>query len=192
MNISGFKLKNLITISSVLITMLLIFIFGATYRLERFFIFLNPSQDINGAGWIYNQLNTLRNSAGLFGNGANSNLSIIPDANMEFALTSIIHCFGWIVGILVIALVLSFIVRIGLISSTTKNTYGKLLISGLFMLFTIQFILNILANFSLSPILGVSMPFISYGGTQLVINVLAISIINNIYKFRNTSSEFTN
>ena len=192
MNISGFKLKNLITISSVLITMLLIFIFGATYRLERFFIFLNPSQDINGAGWIYNQLNTLRNSAGLFGNGANSNLSIIPDANMEFALTSIIHCFGWIVGILVIALVLSFIVRIGLISSTTKNTYGKLLISGLFMLFTIQFILNILANFSLSPILGVSMPFISYGGTQLFINVLAISIINNIYKFRNTSSEFTN
>ena len=192
MNISGFKLKNLITISSVLIAMLLIFIFGATYRLERFFIFLNPSQDINGAGWIYNQLNTLRNSAGLFGNGANSNLSIIPDANMEFALTSIIHCFGWIVGILVIALVLSFIVRIGLISSTTKNTYGKLLISGLFMLFTIQFILNILANFSLSPILGVSMPFISYGGTQLVINVLAISIINNIYKFRNTSSEFTN
>ncbi len=60
------------------------------------------------------------------------------------------------------------------------------------MLFTTQFILNILANFSLSPILRISMPFISYGGTQLVINVLAISIINNIYKFRNTSSAFTN
>lgn len=192
MYISGFKLRTLITISSALIAMLLIFIFGAAYRVERFFIFLNPSQDINGAGWIYNQLNTLRNSAGLFGNGANSNLSIIPAANMEFALTSIIHCFGWIVGILVIALVLSFIIRIGIISSNTKNTYGKLLISGLFMLFTIQFILNILANFSLSPIFGISMPFISYGGTQLLINVLAISIINNVYKYRNTASKLSN
>lgn len=111
---------------------------------------------------------------------------------MEFALTSTIHCFGWIVGILVIALVLSFIIRIGIISSNTKNTYGKLLISGLFMLFTIQFILNILANFSLSPILGISMPFISYGGTQLLINVLAISIINNVYKYRNTASKLSN
>ena len=57
---------------------------------------------------------------------------------------------------------------------------------------TIQFILNILANFSLSPILGISMPFISYGGSQLVINVVAISIINNVYKFRNTHSELSN
>ena len=111
---------------------------------------------------------------------------------MEFALTSIIYCFGWIVGIIVIALVLSFIIRIGFISSNTKNTYGKLLVSGLWSFFTVQFILNILANFSLSPILGINMPFISYGGSQLVINVLSISIINNVYKFRNISSSLSN
>ncbi|EKY23287.1 hypothetical protein HMPREF0216_02957 [Clostridium celatum DSM 1785] len=111
---------------------------------------------------------------------------------MEFVLTSIIYCFGWIVGIIIIALVLSFIIRMCFISINTKNTYGKLLVSGLCSLFTIQFILNILANFSLSPILGISMPFISYGGSQLVINVVAISIINNVYKFRNTHSELSN
>ena len=188
MHISGFKLKYLIIISGLLTSMLLLFIFGATYRIERFFIFLNPSQDINEAGWIYNQLSNLRNSAGLIGNKSSINTLPVPDANMEFALTSIIYCFGWIVGILVMALVLSFIIRIGFISINTKNTYGKLLISGLSALFAIQFILNVLANFSLSPILGVGMPFISYGGSQLVINVLAISIINNVYKFRNVSS----
>ena len=191
MNISGFKLKYLIIISASLGSIFLLCVFKTAYRIERFFIFLNPEKYINDEGWIYNQLNTLRNSAELLGNNSNIDISILPDANMEFALTSIIFSFGWIVGILVIELVLSFIIRIGFISSNTKNTYGKLLISGLCALFAIQFILNILTNFSLSPILGINMPFISYGGSQLIINILAISIINNVYKFRNVSSTFT-
>ena len=192
MHISGFKLKYLISISGVLISLLLFIIFNVSYRIERFFIFLNPSKDIAGAGWIYNQLNTLRNSAGLLGADSPINSSVLPDANKEFALTSIIYSFGWIVGIIVIALVLSFIVRIAFISMNTKNTYGKLLVSGLCSLFAIQFILNILFNFSLFPILCINMPFISYGGSQLVINMLSISIINNVYKFRNISSTLSN
>lgn len=192
MHISGFKLKYLIFISGTLCSILLLFIFNAEYRIRRFFIFLNPTQDIDNTGWIYNQLNTLRNSAGLLGTGSTINSSFLPDANMEFALTSIIYCFGWIIGIMVITLVLSFIIRIAFISNNTKNTYGKLLVSGLCSLFAIQFILNILFNFSLSPILGINMPFISYGGSQLVINVLSISIINNVYKFRNVSSTLSN
>ena len=192
MHISGFKLKYLIFISGTLCFILLLFIFNAEYRIRRFFIFLNPTQDIDNTGWIYNQLNTLRNSAGLLGTGSPINNSVLPDANMEFALTSIIYSFGWIVGVIVITLVLSFIVRIAFISRSTKNTYGKLLVSGLCSLFAIQFILNILFNFSLFPILGINMPFISYGGSQLVINMLSISIINNIYKFRNVSSTLSN
>lgn len=192
MHISGFKLKYLIFISGTLCFILLLFIFNAEYRIRRFFIFLNPTQDIDNTGWIYNQLNTLRNSAGLLGTGSPINSSVLPDANMEFALTSIIYCFGWIIGIMVITLVLSFIIRIAFISNNTKNTYGKLLVSGLCSLFAIQFILNILFNFSLSPILGINMPFISYGGSQLVINVISISIINNVYKFRNVSSTLSN
>ena len=190
-NISGFKIKYLIITSGALGSILLS-IFRTAYRTERLFIFLNPAQDINNAGWIYNQLNTLRNSAGLLGTGSTINNSALPDANMEFALTSIIYCFGWIIGIMVMALVLSFIIRIAFISRNTKNTYGKLLVSGLCSLFAIQFILNILANFSLSPILGINMPFISYGGNQLIINILSISIINNVYKFRNVSSTLSN
>lgn len=192
MSISGFKLKYLISIYGVLISLLLFIIFQTPYRIERFFIFLNPSEYINSDDWIYNQLNTLRNSAGLFGSGSTVNSSFLPDANMEFALTSIIYCFGWIVGIIVIALVLSFIIRLAFISINTKNTYGRLLVSGLCSLFAVQFILNILANFSLSPILGINMPFISYGGNQLIINILSISIINNVYKFRNVSSTLSN
>lgn len=192
MHLSGFKLKYLIILSGALSSVFLAFILSSDYRVRRFFIFLNPEKDIDNTGWIYNQLNTLRNSAGLLGNGSNINNLSIPDSNMEFALTSIIYCFGWIVGILVIALVLAFIIRIGFIGSNTKNTYGKLLVSGLCALFSIQFVLSILANFSLSPILGISMPFVSYGGSQLVINIIAISIINNVYKFRNLSSPLSN
>ena len=193
MHISGLKTKHLVMTFSFFATIFSLAIFsGPYYRKDRFFAFLNPLKDSEGSRWIYNQLNTIRNSATLFGNSININSNFIPDSNMEFVLTSIIYCFGWIVGIIIIALVLSFIIRMFFISINTKNTYGKLLVSGLCSLFTIQFILNILANFSLSPILGISMPFISYGGSQLVINVVAISIINNVYKFRNTHSELSN
>ena len=93
MHISGFKLKYLIIFSSALGAILLLSIFRSAYRTERLFIFLNPSQDIDNAGWIYNQLNTLRNSSGLLGTGSTINSSVLPDANMEFALTSIIYWF---------------------------------------------------------------------------------------------------
>lgn len=190
MYLSGFKLKYIVIISGVLCLSLLLFIYQASYRINRLFAFLNPTKNKDTTGWIYNQLNTLRGSAGLFGSGSYINDYMLPNANMEFALTSIIYCFGWIVGIIVIALILSFIIRIGFISKNTKNTYGKLLVSGLCALFAVQFILNILSNFSLCPVLGINLPFISYGGSQIVINVIAISIINNVYKFRNVSSNF--
>ncbi|KJZ95357.1 hypothetical protein ClosIBUN22A_CONTIG130g02612 [Clostridium sp. IBUN22A] len=60
-----------------------------------------------------------------------------------------------------------------------------MLIAGICTLFSFQFLFCILSSLSLFPALGFSMPFISYGGTGLLINILAVSLINNIYRNRN-------
>ncbi len=186
MIISGFKIKYLILTISSLFVIFTAFLLSEAYRIERFFAFSNPSKDPSSSGWIYNQLSSLNLSAGILGKGNNLTSVTLPEAHTDFVFTSIIYSFGWISGILLLAVILGFIIRIGFIGANTKDSYGKLLVSGICSLFAVQFLLSILANLSLSPILSVSMPFISYGGNQLLINILSIAIINNVYKQRNT------
>ena len=186
MIICGFKIRYLILTISSLLAIFSAFLLSEAYRIERFFAFSNPSKDPSGAGWIYNQLSSLNLSAGILGQGNNLTSITLPEAHTDFVFTSIIYSFGWIAGIILLAVILGFIIRIGFIGANTKDSYGKLLVSGICSLFAVQFLLSILANLSLSPILSVNMPFISYGGSQLLINILSIAIINNVYKQRNT------
>ncbi|MEG2288777.1 MAG: FtsW/RodA/SpoVE family cell cycle protein [Clostridium sp.] len=185
--LSGVKLTHIITSFGLMGTIFLSYIFSEPYRRWRIFAFANPSLEPNGAGWIYNQLEAVRNSAVFIGRGTNFTSNMLPEIHTDFILSYIVYSFGWIAGIILIALVLAFVIRIVFIGRKTKESYGKLLVSGIGSLFVVQFLFNILVNMTLLPTFAVNMPFISYGGSQLVINILAISIVSNVYKYRNTS-----
>ncbi|NKF08672.1 FtsW/RodA/SpoVE family cell cycle protein [Clostridium gasigenes] len=186
MIISGIKLRYVIISLGTLGMAFTAVIFQTAYNRARITAFLRPIDDPYDVGWIYNQIYMLRKSAGLFGQGGNYALDVLPLANSDYILTYIIYTFGWIVGIILIALVLAFIIRIGFIGVNTKDKYGKLIVSGLCSLFATQFLLNILMNLNLAPAFAISLPFISYGGTALIINIFSIGIITNVYKWRNT------
>ncbi|MBU3137647.1 FtsW/RodA/SpoVE family cell cycle protein [Clostridium gasigenes] len=186
MIISGIKLRYIVISLGSLGIAFITFIFGAAYRVARITAFLRPFENPDGAGYIYKQIAVLKNSAGLFGQGGNYALDVLPLATSDYILTYIIYTFGWIIGILLIALVLAFIIRIGFIGVNTRDKYGKLIVSGLCALFAAQFSLNILMNLNLAPAFAISLPFISYGGTALIINMFSIGIITNVYKWRNT------
>ena len=186
MIISGIRIKNImISIASigVIITLMLI---SHPYRIDRLLTFMEPSKDPDGAGWIYNQLNKIINSSKLLGNGQEFNFAMLPDVHTDFILTYIIYSFGFIACIALVTLVLGFILRIGFIAKKTKDNYGKLLVGGLCALFAVQFIFNILMNFTLTPALSIGLPFISYSGSSVVINIISISIITSVCKWRNT------
>ena len=184
--LSGFKLRYLVISITTLSVLLFAYIYSEAYRIQKFFIFLNPSINTSGDGYIYNQLLKIKKSAGLLGNSSTNPIVELPESHTNFVFTSIIYSFGWIVSIILISVIALFIIRLIFIGIKTKNSYGKLLVYGISALFSIQFLLSILLNLGLSPLLNVSMPFISYGGSQLLINILSISLINNIYKNRNT------
>ena len=186
MIISGIKLRYIICSLGALGIAFILFVFSVAYRVKRLFAFLNPANDPDGSGWVYNQLYMLRKSAGVFGQGGNYSLDIIPGADSEYILTYIIYTFGWVVGIILMALVLAFIIRIGFIGMNTKDRYGKLIVSGFCSLFATQFLLNILMNLNLAPAFSIGLPFVSYGGTALIINIFVIGLIGNVYKWRNT------
>lgn len=185
MLLSGFKFRYMLAASGALAIILFGSVFYAHYRINRILAFLKPTSDPEGSTYVYNQILNLKNSASIIGKQNGAALSSLPEAHTDFVLTSIIYSFGWLVAIILSIVIAAFIVRIIFIGAKTRSSYGKLLISGICALFASQFIFCILSALLLIPSLGFNMPFISYGGTSLLINILAVSLINNIYKNRN-------
>ncbi len=187
--VAGMKVKHIIYAFSGMVAVIGTFILIEPYRIERFVTMFNPERDTMGYGWIYMKIAELSNDAGLFGKGAELSKNILPEIHTDFVFTFIVYCFGWIAGIILIILICAFIVRIGFVGSEIKEKYGKLIVCGFCALISTQFILAIFANLNVLPIFSVSMPFISYGGSSLVINILSVSIISNVFKWRNTPYE---
>lgn len=181
MFLSGLRIRYIFALSSIFAVVFSISILYEPYRLQRIIAFLNPTRD----SYMYNQIRNLKNSSRIIGNQNIDALSSLPEAHTDFVITSIIYSFGWLTAIILSAVILAFIIRIIFIGSRAKSSYGKLLIAGICTMFSSQFIFCILSGLSILPPLGFTMPFISYGGTSILTNIMAVSVINNIYKNRN-------
>lgn len=158
---------------------------GPYYRLERFLVLFNPWRDPRGAGYQTIQLNKVLSSAGLFGRGLTLKPGVLPELHTDFILSYIIYTFGWLAGIVLIAAIATFLIRILHIAKTVADSYSKLLTVSFASFFAIQFLWNILMVLGLAPLVGIGLPFISYGGSQLVANMLAIGILSSICGIKN-------
>lgn len=184
---SGAGRKIYLFLSLSLTGSLVISLFSAPYRLERLLAFMNPAKDPSGSGWLDLQLRTLFERSGFWGQGFTLKPNSIPNLHTDFIFSYISFTFGWIAAVVLAALIVFFLIRAARIAGKIKNNYGKLLVTGFISILTVQFLWNILMNLGLAPISGVSLPFISFGGSQLVFNAALLGIISNIYKLRNIS-----
>ncbi len=157
------------------------------YRLKRLMVFLNPSSDPLGAGWLNIQIQNLLSSVGYFGNGFNFPKKTIPVVESDFVLTYIIYTFGWIAGFILIIIIAAFIVRMFTASNMVKDVYGNGIIQGFMLVFAMEFMWNILMILGFAPIVSVNLPFISYGGSSLLSQMAAIGVIMSIYRCRTLS-----
>ncbi|MGD6961221.1 FtsW/RodA/SpoVE family cell cycle protein [Fictibacillus phosphorivorans] len=112
--------------------------------------------------------------------------SFISEVHTDLILAYIIYSFGWLAAIIALALVIFFICRISITAKNVNHPYGKLLITGLAAVFLAQFILSLLTNLGLFPLTGVSVPFMSYGGSHLLLEMISTGLILSIYRRRKT------
>lgn len=170
------------------------FALSAKYRWNRIFAFLSPFADPEGSGYLGIQMYKITHTSGIFGNGfsANEKLLRVPELQSDFVFNYIVHTFGWLGAAVIITLIISFIYRILHISKYVKDNYGRLLIEGLISIFIVQFTANILMNLNLFPIIGIALPFISYGGSLGLINMLSVGIIMSVYRRRSLSKQYSN
>jgi cell division protein FtsW len=156
------------------------------YRLRRIFVFLDPWKDPYGSGFQLIQSLISFGAGGTFGKGlanGNQKLFYLPDAHTDFILSVIAEEFGlcgvWVV-LLVFLLFLFAGVRIALRAS---DGFGFLLASGITILISLQVVLNIAVVMGALPTKGMVLPFLSYGGTALVVNLMAVGILLSVSRY---------
>ncbi|SNS29480.1 cell division protein FtsW, lipid II flippase [Anaerovirgula multivorans] len=172
------------------ILLLLLHILGqGGYKAARLLVFLNPNSDPSGAGYINFLLNEMLSSAKLFGKSDNLYLTIegvnriaLPEINTDFVFAYIVSAFGWIIGMVTIMVITLAVVRMFLATRKINHLYGKYLACSIVSVFTLQALGNILMNIGMAPILGFSLPFISYGGINFVVNMALIGVLLGVYR----------
>lgn len=153
------------------------------YRLERIKAFLDPNYDPQGASYQINQIIIALSSGGLLGvglGGSRSKFEFIPEVHNDAIFAVIIEELGFVGGLILISLFVFLIIRAIKIAREATNYSGKLLATGLVGLISIQALFNLASVVALVPLTGIPLPFISYGGSSLLVTMVAVGILENI------------
>jgi rod shape determining protein RodA len=156
------------------------------YQRNRIMTFVNPQNDPLSTGYNVKQAEISIGSGGLFGQGlgrgSQSQLKFLPEAHTDFIFAGTGEALGFTGSVLIVAIFLFLIIRMFSISSYAKDSYGLLLASGVGAMMLFQTVINIGMNLGLAPVTGIPLPFMSYGGTSLVICLTSVGLIQSIYQ----------
>ncbi|HEX5928683.1 MAG TPA: putative lipid II flippase FtsW [Solirubrobacterales bacterium] len=153
------------------------------YRMARLTAFLNPGADASGAGFQAAQAKIALGSGGLFGVGIGNGVQkafYLPEAHTDMISAVIGEELG-LIGILGVVGLFGMFGYAGFkVAQNAKDTYGKLLVSGLTSLILVQATINLFAVMGLAPLTGVPLPFVSYGNSSLMTSLFAVGLILNV------------
>ena len=153
------------------------------YRFERLEAFLNLSQSIQSSSYHVKQILIALGSGGLFGVGLGNSLqkyAYLPETTTDSIFAIIAEELGF-VGATFIVIIFAIIIWRGfLIATKAKDNFGKLLAGGITAFLAVQIIINLSAQTVLLPLTGIPLPFISYGGSALIVDLCSVGILLNI------------
>lgn len=153
------------------------------YRLQRIRALLDPWMDAQGAGYQSVQSLQAIGSGGLLGMGMGTGISkyhYLPEAHTDFAFSIWCQEMGF-VGALVVLLLFAALALYGVrIAVRAKDPLGQMLAFGMTMLLVVQASINLLMISGFAPVVGVPLPFISYGGTSLFVSLFVVGVVVNV------------
>ncbi|WP_020615304.1 FtsW/RodA/SpoVE family cell cycle protein [Paenibacillus daejeonensis] len=150
------------------------------YTLWRWFSFLKTYEQ--GGDYLVILFKSYMQQAGWLGNGPVAFEQQLPYLHSEGMFTLMVHTYGWLTGIGFAVLVLSFIVAMLKIGSKVREPFGKRLIYSLVSVVALQFVWSILMTLGWAPFVGISMPFVSYGGSSLLLHMMVFGLVLSVAK----------
>jgi len=181
--IGGASIKHLISILLLSLPVLFFFIIRVAYRLDRIFAYLNPWDDPSGKGYHIIQSQQAFVNGGLLGQGLGNSMQKIrklPTPHTDFIFSVIAEETGMIGALVLIGVYFIFFIRGMLIAVNCRDKFGQLLAFGIVSLISLHAILNMAIAIGIVPTTGVSLPFISYGGSSMLLMAAGTGILLNI------------
>ncbi len=158
------------------------------YQKARFLVFLNPGLDPLGAGYTITQSKIAIGSGRLLGkgwlSGTQNQLNFLPERHTDFIFSIIAEEWGFIGSMLILSLYFLLIWRMIKISSKINDPFGRFICIGISVFLSFQILINIAMTCGMMPVVGLPLPFISYGGSFLLLSFFCIGIVLNISKQR--------
>lgn len=156
----------------------------APYQKARIVGVIYPQQDVLGINYSTNQAKVAIGSAGMWGKGykqgSQTQLGFLTEPQGDFVLAAFIEEWGWGIGLLVILALFALVLEILRIGGRAERNTEKFICLGVALLFVLQFAINAGSTVGLLPVVGVTFPFLSYGGSSLLTNMALIAIVNAI------------
>jgi rod shape determining protein RodA len=154
------------------------------YQRQRLLIFLDPYKDPTGFGYNVIQSTIAIGSGRLFGKGflagSQTQLNFLPEHHTDFIFSVVGEEWGFIGAVVVLALFFTIVWRGLRTAAEARDMYGTLVATGLTTMFLFHVLINVGMNMSAMPVTGIPLPFLSYGGTSLMTNLMAVGIMLNI------------
>lgn len=160
----------------------------STHQQNRILSFINPMSDPLGAGYNAIQAKVAIGSGGFWGKGflegSQTQLQYIPEQWTDFVYCVIGEEFGFVGAVITLGLFFYLFHRILKIAAMAKDEFLSLTVLGIFSVFLIHLFINVGMVVGLMPVIGIPLPFVSYGGSSLLVDMFMLGIVANIYRTR--------
>ena len=186
--LGGCDLKQLLILGAIGVVAFFVLAFAQPYRVARMTSFSNPENDPQGTGYPLLQSYYAIGSGGLFGKGLNNSyqkLLYMTYGESDFIFAILCEEFGFIGGLIVILMYAWIVFRGMVVSMRCRNRFGSLLAAGISIVFGFQVFVNIGVVTGLLPTTGQALPFISAGGTSLLVFLAAMGLLLSISRDTN-------
>jgi rod shape determining protein RodA len=184
--LTGIKKSHLIFLITLVILISLVFWFFIfqPYQQERIMVFLNPNLDPLGSGYNRSQAIIAIGSGQIFGKGlafgSQSQLKFLPESQTDFIFAVLGEELG-LAGIFLLLLLYGYLLyRLLKIAKRTKDNFALYIILSICILFFVHIFINVGGNLGILPITGITLPFLSYGGSSLLANMILIGLAESI------------
>ena len=162
-----------------------------SYQIDRLRAFLDPQNSSQAAGYNQEQSQITIGSGGMFGtgylHGTQTNLDFVPEQHTDFIFTVVGEEFGFVGAVVMLLFYAILLWRAFRVAMLSKDPFGTYIAAGIAAMFAIQMFVNVGMTVGIMPITGIPLPFVSYGGTSLIANYMAVGMLLSIQMRRHTA-----
>ncbi|HSX36977.1 MAG TPA: putative peptidoglycan glycosyltransferase FtsW [Patescibacteria group bacterium] len=184
--VAGMPIRKVLLIAGIIAVGLVLAVSATPYRRDRLSTFLHPEADCQNAGYQACQALIAVGSGGIFGVGLGRSVQAngyLPEAANDSIFAIYSEIFGFVGAVVLLVIFMALFSRLISIAERAPDDFSRLIVVGVLAWLSVQALINIGAMIGLLPLKGITLPFISYGGTSVVFVAAAVGLVFQVSRY---------